>query len=153
MPRVARLAFVFALAAGLTALAGGCGAGGPKFAPVKGKVAYADGSPVEAGERLTGYVVFHADSSKGNATGEVAQGQIQPDGSFSLLTRDKEGAFVGWYKVTVDIARTNPKDPYDYKPLIPERYKAPDKSGLTAEVVETAEPGRYDLKVEKLPGK
>ena len=148
MTRVARFAFVFALAGGLTALAGGCGAGGPKFAPVKGKVTYADGTPIEAGERLTGYVVFHADAAKGNKTGEVAQGQIQPDGSFSLLTRDKEGAFVGWYKVTVDVARTNPKDPYDYKRKVADRYVEKDQSGLAVEVVDSPEPGRYDLRVK-----
>jgi hypothetical protein len=150
MSRVVRCTFVFALAAGLVTLSGGCGAGGPRFVPVKGKVTYSNGEPVEAGERLTGFVVFHADPGKGNTSGELAQGSIQPDGSFTLMTRDKEGAVLGWYKVTVDIARTNPKDPYDYKPLVPPRYLEKDKSGITFEVVENPEPGRYDIKVEKL---
>jgi hypothetical protein len=149
MLRVARCAFVFALAVGLTALAGGCGANGPKFVPVKGKVTFTNGEAVEAGETLTGYVVFNADPAKGNTSMEVAQGKIQPDGSFSLSTRDKDGAVPGWYKVTVDIARTNPKDPYDHKQLVPPRYLDKDKSGLAFEVVENPEPGRYDLKVDK----
>jgi hypothetical protein len=152
MTRVAHGLLFVVLGGGLVLLAGGCKSA-PKLVPVSGKVAFSDGRPVETGPTVTvtGYVVFSADPTKGNTSMEVIQGSIGPDGSYKLLTRDKEGAFPGWYKVTVDVARTNPKDPYDYKRLVDDRFVDKDKSGIAVEVVENPEPGRYDLKVERHP--
>lgn len=123
----------------------GCG-GGPKLVPVKGKVYLAE-QPVSAGETVKGFVVLHPDAEKGNKTQEQVQGEIGADGSFTVFTRDKEGAPLGWYKVTVDLADVKASDPYYYKPKIDDKYLEKDKSGLALEVVESPEPGRYDLKL------
>lgn len=129
------------------ALVAGCG-GGPTLQTVEGTV-YVDGAPVQTGETVTGYVVFRADPARGNTNMEDTKGDIGPDGKYTIYTRDKKGAPTGWYFVTVDLARTNPKDPYDYKPMIPESFLDPSKSGLAFEVVKDPKPGRYDI---QLPG-
>lgn len=129
-------------------LAAGCG-GGPKIVPVEGKV-YLNDQLVQTGETVTGYVILHPDQSKGNLTQDYVKADIASDGSFKVYAGPKEGAPPGWYKVTVDLAKTNPKDPYDYKPLTDDKYKEKDRSGIVFEVIENPEPGRYDI---KLPGK
>jgi hypothetical protein len=133
------------LAIGL-ALTAGCG-GGPKLLPVEGKVLVND-QPVPAGDTVKGYVVLHPDQSKGNMTQDHVKADIGPDGSFKAFAGPKEGVPPGWYKVTVELARTNPNNPYDFKTLIDTKYMEKDKSGLVFEVVENPEPGRYDLKLK-----
>jgi hypothetical protein len=130
-------------------LAAGCG-GGPTLHPVEGTV-YLDGNPVQTGETVTGYVVFHADPARGNTNMEDTKAEIGPDGRYTIYTRDKKGAPPGWYFVTVDLARTNPKDPYDYKPMVSARYLDKAKSGLAFEVVSGPEAGRYDIRLEAAP--
>lgn len=137
--------------AAAAALVAGCG-GGPTLHPVEGTV-YLDGNPVPASETLTGYVVLHADPARGNTNGEDVKGDIGPDGRFTVHTRDKKGVAPGWYFVTVELARTNPKDPYDYKGLIDDKYLDKKKSGLAFEVIPSPEPGRYDIKVESVKKK
>ena len=114
---------------------------------------FLDGNPVQTSETLTGYVVLHADAARGNTIGEDVKGDIGPDGKFTVYTRDKKGAAPGWYFVTVELARTNPKDPYDYKAVIDEKYLDRKKSGLAFEVVPSPEAGRYDIKVESIKKK
>jgi hypothetical protein len=146
MPRaclVARCCLGLTLA--LAVLAAGCRKG-PKLVPVVGKV-YLKGAPVQTGETVTGFVVFHADPARGNKNLEDVKATIEADGTYRVHTRDKEGALPGWYFVTVELARTNPKDPYDHKPMIPERYVDKTKSKLEFEVVDSPEPGRYDIKL------
>jgi hypothetical protein len=140
------LAGVFAAAA-----LAGC-SGGTVLHPVEGTV-YLDGNPVQAGERLTGYVVLHADPARGNTNLEDTKGDIGPDGRYTIYTRDQKGAPPGWYLVSVDLARTNPNDPYDYKPLVAAKYLDQRKSGLEFEVVAKPEPGRYDIRLDGLPPK
>jgi len=130
------------------ALVAGCN-GGPNLSPVEGTV-FLDGEPVKAGENVTGYVVFKADPARGNTNMEDVKGDIGPDGRYTIYTRDKKGASAGWYFVTVDLARTNPKDPYDFKAMVPEKYVDPTKSGLAFEVVTRPELGRYDIKLESV---
>jgi len=79
---------------------------------------------------------------------EDVKGDIGPDGRYTVYTRDKKGAAPGWYFVTVDLARTNPKDPYDYKAMVSEKYLDKAKSGLAFEVIKNPEPGRYDIRLE-----
>ena len=134
--------------AAAVALVAGC-SGGPDLAPVEGTV-YLNGEPVKAGENVTGYVVFHADPARGNKNMEDVKGDIGPDGKYVIYTRDKKGASAGWYFVTVDLARTNPKDPYDYKAMVSEKYLDKTKSGLAFEVVASPERGRYDIKLESV---
>jgi len=114
---------------------------------------YLDGNPVAAGDTLTGYVVLHADPARGNTNLEDVKASVGPDGRYTIYTRDKKGARPGWYFVTVDLARTNPKDPYDYKALVAEKYLDKKKSGLEFEVVPGPEPGRYDIRLESIPPK
>ena len=136
-------------AAAVVALAAGCGGGGPNLVGVEGTV-YLDGAPVQTGETVTGYVVFHADPARGNTNMEDVKGDIGPDGKYVIYTRDQKGTTPGWYFVTVDLARTNPKDPYDYKPMVSEKYLDKAKSGLAFEVVKSPEPGRYDIRLESI---
>jgi hypothetical protein len=143
--RLRRAAIALAVAA---VLAAGC-EGGPNLAPVEGTV-FLDGSPVQAGETVTGYVVLHADPARGNTSMEDAKATIGPDGKFAIYTRDKPGAGPGWYFVTVELARTNPNNPYDFKTLIDEKYLDKAKSGLAFEVVPKPEPGRYDIRLDGL---
>lgn len=133
------------------ALAAGC-SGGPVLHPVEGTV-YVDGNPVQAGERLTGYVVLHADPARGNTNMEETKADIGPDGRYTVYTRDKQGAPPGWYFVTVELARTNPKDPYDFEPLVDAKYMDKKKSGLEFEVVAKPAKDRYDIRLEGLPAK
>jgi hypothetical protein len=135
------------LAAAVLVVAG-CSSG-PTLHPVEGTV-FLDGEPVKAGENVTGYVVLHADPARGNTNMEDVKADIRPDGRFTIYTRDKQGALAGWYFVTVDLARTNPKDPYDYKPMVSEKYLDKKKSGLEFEVVPSPEAGRYDIKLESV---
>lgn len=100
----------------------------PELAPVSGKVTV-------GGQPLTrGIVQFVPDAERGNAA-PAAVGEIQPDGSYTLVTAGQAGAPVGFHKVKVT-ARAEPKDETDTLPesLIPMRYENPDASGLTAEV-------------------
>lgn len=133
------------VAVAIVALAGGCSSG-PALYPVEGTV-YLDDAPVQTGEMVTGYVVFHADPARGNNNLEDVKADIGPDGKYVVYTRDKEGALPGWYFVTVDLARTNPKDPYDYKAMVSEKYLDKKKSGLEFEVVKDPQPGRYDIRL------
>lgn len=133
------------------ALIAGCD-GGPTILQVEGTV-YLDGNPVHAGETVTGYVVFHADPARGNNNMEDTKGDIGPDGRYVVYTRDKKGAPPGWYFVTVDLARTNPKDPYDYKAMVSEKYLDKRKSGLEFEVVPNPAKDRYDIRLETMGAK
>lgn len=146
-PRPPRRLARTALLAGLLTLAAGCGQSGPKLVPVEGKV-FVGAAPAQTGPTVTGYVVYHADPARGNKNMEDIKASIEADGSYKIFTRDKPGAPVGWYRVTVELAETNPNDPYYFKPKIQAKYLEKDKSGLEVEVVENPEPGRYDLKVE-----
>jgi hypothetical protein len=72
-------------------LAAGCGSG--RY-PVRGKVAYPDGTPVTEGT-----VVFE---SRDAARPITARGSIQADGSYTLGTlAPGDGVPPGWYKVLV----------------------------------------------------
>lgn len=133
------LGLVFSLAViGLS----GCGPSGPKLVPVQGKVTLMDGKPI-----AHGYVIIHADASKGNTSKEISQGTIE-DGSYSLMTGARPGAPLGAYKVAISAAKdVNPNNPYITEWLAEERYIDPERSKLTMEVVEKPEPGRYDFKL------
>jgi len=135
----------------VAALSVGC-SGGPNLVTVEGTV-YVDGTPVQTGETVTGYVILHADPARGNMNGEDVKATIGPDGRYTIYTRDKQGASPGWYFVTVDLARTNPNDPYDYKAMVSEKYLHKTKSGLAFEVVSNPEKDRYDIRLESIGSK
>jgi hypothetical protein len=105
----------------------GCGQDEPGLAPVGGRVFY-QGSPLPGGS-----IVFTPNPDKGGR-GQVAQGEIQGDGTFRLHTGAAEGAATGWHRVTVVSVRTEDANPTpgnfaEIQSLIPTRYAAPDLSG------------------------
>lgn len=137
-----------ALAAALV-LAAGCGDDGPKLVPVEGVVALSTGAPLHYGT-----VTFYPDPDRGNDSKELPIGSLNPDGSFKLTCGTRTGAPVGWYKVGVSGAEPVREDnPYNPKWIAQPKYQDPTKSGLTAEVIEAPEPGRYTFKVEPFGGK
>jgi hypothetical protein len=73
----------------------GCGSPGPysgSLFPVKGQVLLADGNPLTAG-------TVHFIPKRG---GLLAQGTIEPDGTFSLKSKTREGAAPGEYKIRIE---------------------------------------------------
>jgi hypothetical protein len=117
-------------------LALGCGSDPETLTPVRGKV-YFKGEPLTRGT-----IVFSPDVRRGGR-GDLASAEIQPDGSFSLKTGDREGAVAGWHRVTV-VAVEEIHDPageldfIEHRSLAPPKYRDPDLSGLDYQV----EPGK-----------
>jgi hypothetical protein len=73
----------------------GCGGTGPysgTLYPVTGKVLLADGSPLSGG-------TIHFIPKQG---GLLAHGKIEPDGTFSLKSKTREGAAPGDYKIRIE---------------------------------------------------
>ena len=110
-----------------------------EFAPVSGTVFY-KGKPVESG-----VVMFQP------PVGEMARGQIGPDGRYVLETLDHaEGVIPGTCKVRVSVRATPPNAGGEIglgKLLIPERYTYFDRSGITFDVTPSrTEP--YDIHLE-----
>ncbi|MCI0456516.1 MAG: hypothetical protein L0Z62_05990 [Gemmataceae bacterium] len=95
---------------GLTALLlsglAGCGPQLPKTYPVKGKVVFKGGKAWKAGGTITFQLV--SDPTV------MADGQIQPDGTFTLTTKmhgkARAGAAAGEHKVMVEEGSTEGKD-------------------------------------------
>jgi hypothetical protein len=130
-----------------TACAGsfGCGGSTEKLTPVIGKVTV-DGTPL-----ATGSVTFHPDAQKGNSTPHIPVGMLDGQGNYKLFSATKEGAPLGWYKVTVSAQEPiDPKNPYALpKHLISPKFSDPNASGLEVEVVASQTAGAYDLKLAK----
>jgi hypothetical protein len=129
----------------LLAWLAGCGSSGPgRLVPVKGKVTL-DDKPL-----ATGSLVFKPDETKGNNSKFEPAGTIAADGSYSLFTREKEGAPLGWYKVGIVAEEANAADPYaPRKSLVPNRFNDAETSGLSIEVSSSPPSGAYDLKLTK----
>jgi hypothetical protein len=118
-----------------------------KRVPVAGRVTYPDGKPVPRG-----VVIFTPDAARGNPSRHEPRCPIAPDGTFTLATSPRlAGVLPGPYKVTIVAQEPYDEARSDWDPpwIINRRYGNRDKSGLTAEVVENAEPGRYDFRVSK----
>jgi hypothetical protein len=141
----------YLLCCALVLLAAGCGSQGTRRAPVVGKITLG-GQPI-AGANVT-FVPVEAGAP--SATGTTDQ-----DGKYRLQTLGRgPGALVGEHRVCVALRVEAPagksSDP-NYlrnkmrrpmgKPLLPERYFDPDKSGLTAEVVDVRE-NRFDFDLQ-----
>jgi hypothetical protein len=116
----------------LWVLASGCGTGQPARCPVRGTVYY-------RGAVLSrGTIVFTPDASRGGE-GELAHGEIQPDGSYRLRTEAGDGVPPGWYRVTVLSVEAPASVPAGQRygiprALLPARYRDPDLSDLVREV-------------------
>jgi hypothetical protein len=125
-----------------------CGTG-ERLTAVEGKLYVGD----QLAQGGTGFVTFHPDASKGNKWMEEAVGEVKEDGTYSLSARGKPGAVPGWYKVAVNYSEVmNPANPYVTKWLMPqpEKYGDWNKSGISIEVVEKPDAGRYDIKLPAL---
>ena len=129
------------------------GCGGPKpgqlpTAQVTGQVTYR-GAPLGRGE-----IKFIPVQAAGGA--RVAYGTLDEQGRYRLGTYSQgDGAILGDYQVAVesraeisaDAARHATKyDLLQAKPLIPDRYADPGKSGLTAHVAAGSNTINFDLK-------
>jgi hypothetical protein len=132
---------LFAAAAGLGLLGGGCGKGG-KAIPVSGKVTLSNGKTLTSGT-----VIFHPNKAKGNTYGGEPVGEINEQGQYTLADRGKPGAPAGWYKVTVASQNITPDNtkPDAVKSNINPTYSNPDLTTIEVEVV--AEPKAYDIQV------
>jgi len=113
------------LAVAVAIACSGCGDEGAELLPVNGKVIL-DGEPLTIGNVITM-----------PPAGRGANGAIQSDGSFTLRTGDQVGAVPGTHKVGV-VAYEAPAnagpEAEQGKPLVPQRYAAPESSGLTIDV-------------------
>lgn len=94
------------------ALAAGCGSsdgGGPKLAPVTGRILYKNEGVTAAS------IYFMPDAEKGNR-GEMASAILQADGSFSMVTNpDRPGVIPGAYKIKLDLGRRPDKELDKYR--------------------------------------
>jgi hypothetical protein len=106
----------------------GCGPDQPKTAVVRGKVTF-QGKAVP-----NGTILFMP------ASGPSAQGEIQPDGSYTLTTfRKGDGAVLGKHTVVIvamkDMGDTLPeaRSPLP-PPLVPDKYTSAATSDLRAQV-------------------
>jgi len=133
------------LAIVLLVVLGGCSRG-PKLVPVSGQVSYRD-KPLEFGA-----VMFQPEE------GQPARGYIQPDGTFTLSTRqdgkDKQGAVIGEHLVRITCYEGQRVEATGEitgetslgRLLIPEKYTMFDETGLTVEVREqNNEPFIFEL--------
>jgi hypothetical protein len=124
----------------LAALAG-CGGGDSNLAHVEG-VVRVNGQPLAAGR-----VVFQPMQAGLNALG-----RINPDGTFTLTTKETNGALIGEHKVAIIAAQAPAERPDPsaglppLKWLAPERYAAVGTSGLTCEVKAGDNYPEFDLK-------
>jgi hypothetical protein len=113
------------------------GCSGAMEATVSGRVTL-DGQPVAQGT-----VAFEPQDG-----GMLAQGMLDADGNYELMTNQKHGLTPGKYRAKV-LARERSPDPPDgsLPPpgtlLVPVKYTRADTSGLTYDV----SPGRNDIDI------
>jgi hypothetical protein len=121
---------------------------GDDFLPVAGTVKL-------EGELLSvGAVSFRPDASKGNKSLHIPTGEINPQGSYELVTIGRKGAPAGWYKVLVyadanALIDGNSSRPPTPKWMMHEKYTEEGTTPLSIEVVEKPTPGAYDLSVTR----
>ena len=123
----------------------GCGV---KRVPVAGTVTV-DGQPINVGQ-----LVFTPDTAKGNTQRIVCVSRIK-DGHYDLetngVTRSDSGTGVplGWYRVSFRILEDSTKKHQVIAPSINGKFWDPDKTPLSIEVKDDAQPGAYDIKMTK----
>jgi hypothetical protein len=118
-------------------LAPGCESGNGHLVPVHGKVSY-QGRLIRRGT-----IVFTPDARRG-ASGPIAWGEIQPDGSYALSTGAESGAAPGWYRITITALETAGLGESQgsfptSRPYLPDRYRDPELSGLVCQIPDLAD--------------
>src|SRR5688572_8557657 len=98
MHRVSRVAA--GLAATVLLFVTGCGGGGARLHPVKGKVTVGN-SPMTVAADETAVVEFWPDKAAGNTSTGFSRADVGPAGEYELKTDNKPGAPAGAYVVVV----------------------------------------------------
>jgi hypothetical protein len=149
---------LWALAAlGLPPALAGCGETHYEHARVHGTVTY-DGKPMTKGS-----VLFVPVQTPPDGTLLPASGEIQPDGTYELLSAGEPGAVLGEHKVVIiafeggqketetDLIKgpapatpTSKKASSRLKALVPAKYTKPETTPLTRKV----EPGENAINIE-----
>lgn len=88
------------------------------MAPVHGKVTLKGGQPIPRGDMPMIYFDPDGIPPVGTIAPKTAQGEIKPDGTFTLQTEMKEGAAVGTYRVRVHVPKQYPNP----EQLVPKKY-------------------------------
>ena len=114
--------------------------------PVSGTVKFKDGT-VPKGDMMSIRFVPDGIAQEGKYAPKAAAGEIQPDGSFKLMTDDREGAIVGKYKVVITIMAKYPPDP-KIPPVIHRDFGDETRTPLSA-VVKSGDPNEFHFKVKK----
>jgi hypothetical protein len=119
----------------LAAIAG-CRGGEGELIPVTGTVKYADGSAIKF---ENGAVLFQPESP-----GDHANGAVEPDGSFTMMTKKPgDGVKPGKYKVVLQLWKSY----RDQTLAVPEKYG--DAATTPLEVTVDADHDEFDFEVEK----
>jgi len=131
-------ALCLAVLSGLGGCSGSDAVGNLTLYPVKGKVLLADGKPLTAGR-----VTFMSPEKAMEFSGPIG-----PDGSFSIMYGEKEGAPEGKYVVRIDPELPKGKPKSNKQPAFPfpKKYADETTSGLTVVV----QAGPNDLEPFKL---
>ena len=136
-------------AALLVAVVAGCGDSVPfEFAPVQGKITYADGSPIDAATVRVHFIPQNV-QPVGSKYPRPASGELSRDGTFSAVstaTRN-DGAIPGRHKVVLEASNA------DFTPrpqAVAARYCDPAQSPLVVDVTPDGE-NHFELKVERGP--
>jgi hypothetical protein len=135
-------------------LALGCrnDSGGSRLFAVRGRVTL-DSEPLTAKSTV---LLFKPDGSKGNASPFEPVGTVDHQGNYTLLTKGKQGAPPGWYRVIVtatELRQDSAQRPPNRRPvprsLLPAKYGQAATTDLLIEVVENPAAGAYDLRLAK----
>jgi hypothetical protein len=123
---------------------------GLKRVPASGTVEL-DGKPMNGG-----ILMFEPDATKGNTASVSCSAPIR-DGKYELRTAGVErsdsgpGIPPGWYKVYARVNRTGGPPQFPGQPAfdIDARFLDPQKTPVSIEIVETPEPGAYNVTFTK----
>jgi hypothetical protein len=123
-----------------------------RILPVRGKLTL-DGEPVTA---PTTVVLVQPDTAKGNTSPLEPAGAVDSQGNYTPLTKGKNGAPPGWYRVIVTATERQEESggvrrrgrPVP-RSLLSRKYGQSSTTDLTVEVVEGPAPGAYDLKLAR----
>jgi hypothetical protein len=127
----------------------GCSGEPFQIAPVHGKVAFRDGSPIQADHIVVSFIP-QGIAAIGNQAPKVASGDVNPtDGTFPGLTTHKhlDGAIVGRHKVIVTTLKKAANGLERPIPAVPNKYCRQETTPLDIEVPKGG--GEFTLLLDK----